>query len=258
MPDRHIALIVEDEPEMAAELGDLLRSFGHDHVHAETLADARARLDEGGFCYVLLDLQIKADGQSIKPRVESGMTLLREVRRRFPHRSANDIHLMPVLVISGHGKERENIISAFQDGIDRFIMKPLSSNGEDVGAKIRHCLELAGRNDHDACEACTCAAASGLAERQYHGAAFWHESDYSEVRLRGEPYYFKGDIQQAAIRFLHVAAQTDEPWRSGKTVLQAAKSNDTNMRMVNLFGRHPAWGVLLRSNGRGKYRLMIE
>ena len=105
MVKNHTALIVEDEPEMAAEIADLLRSFGHDHVHVETFADAKARLDQGGFCYVLLDLQIKADSQSIKPRVESGMSLLREIRQRFPHRSANDMHLMPVLVISGHGKE---------------------------------------------------------------------------------------------------------------------------------------------------------
>ena len=114
MLDRHIALIVEDEPEMAAELGDLLRSFGHDHLHAETLADARARLNEGGFCYVLLDLQIKADGQSIKPRVDSGMAVLREIRKRFPQRSTNDMHLMPVLVISGHGKEAKNISVSFR------------------------------------------------------------------------------------------------------------------------------------------------
>jgi CheY-like chemotaxis protein len=258
MAERHTALIVEDETEMAAEIADLLRSFGHDHLHAETLADVRACLDQGGFCYVLLDLQIKADGQSIKPRVESGMSVLREIRRRFPHRSANDMHLMPVLVISGHGKEPKNIIGAFKDGIDDFIMKPLSADGQDVGGKIRRCLERAGRSGHGACAGCSNAAAAGRAERPRNGTAFWHAPDYSEIWLGGEPYYFTGEIQQAAIRFLHAAAQTDEPWRPGKIVLQAAKSNDTNMRMVNLFGRHPAWGVLLLSNGRGKYRLRTE
>ena len=243
---------------MATELADLLRSFGHDHLHAETLADARARLDEGGFCYVLLDLQIKADGQSIKPRVESGMELLREIRQRFPHRSTPNMHLMPVLVISGHGREPRNVITAFKDGIDDFIIKPLSSDGQDVGALIRHGLALAGRSDHSACEACTCAAAAGLGEKPYTEATFWHEPDYSEVRLHGEPHFFTGEIQQAAIRFLHAAAQTDEPWRSGKSVLTAAESNDTNYRMSNLFRRHSAWGVLLLSNRRGKYRLRIE
>ncbi|MBW7950025.1 MAG: response regulator [Pseudorhodoplanes sp.] len=258
MAERHTALIVEDEPEMAAEIADLLRSFGHDHLHVETLADAKARLDEGGFCYVLLDLQIKADGQSIKPRVESGMSLLREIRRRFPHRSANDLHLMPVLVVSGHGKEPKNIIGAFKDGIDDFIMKPLSVDGQDVGGKIRRCLELAGRDDHGACGACNHAAVVGQAENAPTGAAFWHAPDYSEIRLHGERYYFTGDIQRAAIGFLHAAAKSDEPWRSGKVILTTAKSSDTNMRMVNLFGRHPAWGVLLLSDRRGKYCLRTE
>jgi DNA-binding response OmpR family regulator len=258
MSERHTALIVEDELDMAAEIADLLRSLGHDHVHAETLADARERISEGGFCYALVDLQIKADSQSIKPRVESGMSVLREIRRRFPGRGANDKHLMPVIVVSGHGREPQTMVGAFHNEADDFILKPLSTDGQDVGAKIRRCLEFAGRSDHDACQACARAVAPAPAEKQYNGAAFWHASDYSEVRLRGKPYYFTGAIQQAAVRFLHAAARTDEPWRSGKIVLQAAKSNDTNMRMVNLFGRHPAWCVLLLSNRRGKYRLRTE
>jgi len=258
MAGRHTALIVEDEPEMAAEIADLVRSFGHEHAHAETLADAMACLDQGGFCYVLLDLQIKADSQSIRPRVESGMSLLREIRRRFPRRRTNDMHLVPVLVVSGHGKEPKNIIGAFRDGIDDFIMKPLSLDSQDIGTKIRRCLELAGRGGHDACDACNREAANGPIETPHNEAAFWYAPDYSEIRLLGVPYYFTGDIQRAAIRFLHASAQTDEPWRSGKAVLGAAGSNDVNMRMVNLFGRHPAWSTLLLSNERGKYRLRTE
>lgn len=258
MADRHIALIVEDEPEMAAELADLLRSFGHDHLHAETLADARASLDEGGFCYVLLDLQIKADGQSIKPRIESGMSLLREIRRRFPHRSANDMHLIPVLVISGHGKEPENIIGAFKDGINDFIMKPLSLNRHDIGGTIRRCLELAGRGDHGACDECNHAAAVGRTDEPHNGAVFWHAPDYSEIRLRGEPFYFTGDVNRAVIRLLHEAAVAGQPWQSGKATLAEAGSHDAEGKMSNLFGDHPCWGKLLLSNKRGKYRLKTE
>ena len=63
----------------------------------------RRCLEQGGFCYVLLDLQIKADSQSIKPRVESGMSVLREIRRRFPQRCSARHAPDAVLVISGHG-----------------------------------------------------------------------------------------------------------------------------------------------------------
>ena len=253
----HTALIVEDEPEMAAEIADLLRSFGHGHVHVETLADARARLDQGSFCYVLLDLQIKADSQSIKPRVESGMSLLREIRQRYPVRSAEGTHLMPVIVISGHGKEPLGIIGAFRDGIDDFIVKPLGTQGQDVGTQIRLALQKAGRTDHAQCEAQTRQAA-GQTERPSGNGCFSHLPDYSQVSLKGEFYLFTGEIQRSAIRILHAAAQSEQPWLTGKILLRQAGSNDVSMRMANLFRRHPAWGPVIQSNGRGQYRLRTE
>ena len=258
MSDRHTALIVEDEPEMAAEIADLLRSLGHDHVHAETLADARVRLDQGGFCYALVDLEIKADRQSIKPRLESGMSVLRAIRERFSHRGANDMHLLPVLVVSGHGREPKNIIGAFKDGIDDFILKPLSADGQDIGGKIRRCLELAGRGDHAACRNCGHGAAAGPIKVPRDGEVFWHAADYSEVRLHGESFYFTGDVNRAVIRILHEAALAERPSQSGKATLAKAGSQDAEGKMGNLFGGHPCWGKLLISDRRGKYHLRTE
>ena len=254
MGHRHVALIVEDEPDMAAEIGDLLRSFGHDHIHAGTLEEGLACLDRGGFCYVLLDLQIKADHASIKPRVESGMTLLHEIRQRFPRRHDNDMHLLPVIVVSGHGHEPQNIIGAYNGGIDDFILKPLSLGNQDVRGKIRGCLERAGRTDHGLCHQQDCST-SNSNSCETGGMPFWHAPDYSEVRLHGQSFPFTGPIQRAVVRILHAAAETSEPWCLGKTILQKAGSTDLNMRMVNLFGRHVAWKVLILSDGRGKYRL---
>ncbi len=257
MVPSHTALIVEDEPEMAAEIADLLRSYGHGHVHVETLADARARLDQGGFCYVLLDLQIKAESQSIKPRVESGMSLLREIRQRYPAHGAEGTHLMPVIVVSGHGKEPHDIIGAFRDGIDDFIMKPLGTHGQNVGNQIRLCLRKAGRADHGQCEARTGEAAGNLGSPAQK-CCFSHLPDYSQVSLSGEPYLFTGEIQRSAIRILHAAAQSEQPWLTGKLLLKQAGSSDLSMRMANLFRRHPAWGAIILSNGRGQYRLKTE
>ena len=254
----HTALIVEDEPEMAAEIADLLRSFGHGHVHVETLADARERLDQGGFCYVLLDLQIKADSQSIKPRVDSGMSLLREIRRRFPHRSGDGMHLLPVIVISGHGKEPQDIIGAFRDGIDDFVLKPLGTHGQDIGSQIHGCLERAGRSDHAACGSRTRDAANGQAAQPAGNGCFSHSPDYSQVSLNGQIYLFTGEIQRSVIGILHAAAGVGRPWLIGKILLKDAGSNDVSMRMAILFRRHPAWGPVIQSNGRGQYRLRTE
>jgi len=41
-------------------------------------------------------------------------------------------------------------------------------------------------------------------------------------------------------------------------LLKDAGSTDANLRMANLFRRHPAWGAVIQSNGRGQYRLRTE
>ncbi|MEG9883744.1 MAG: response regulator [Hyphomicrobiales bacterium] len=253
MSGQHVALIVEDEPEMAAEIADLLRSFGHDHIHVETKAAAIEALDAGGFCYVLLDLKIKPDEKSIKPRIDSGMTLLEEIRARYPNRNSHDIHLMPVLIVSGQAKEHEDVVKAFQKGTDDFIRKPLGLDNQDIGSKIRRCLERSGRRDHVACPAMSAQAASRANADDTGKPGFNHTADYSEVTSNGMLYLFDGTIQQNVIRILHEAEQRGEPWQSGKAVLADAGSRDT--KMANLFGRHPCWGTLLMSNKHGKYRL---
>jgi len=257
MVQRHTALIVEDEPDMAAEIADLLRSFGHGHIHVESLADARAALDRGGFCYVLLDLQIKADSQSIKPRVEYGMAVLREIRQRYPVHGPQGTHLMPVIVISGNSKEPHDIIGAFRDGINDFVLKPLGAHGQDVGAQIERCLRKAGRIEHDKCEERT-AEAGGEAGKRAGNGCFSHSPDYSQVSFNGAIYLFTGAIQRSAVRCLHAAARTKQPWLPGKLLLKDAGSTDANLRMANLFRRHPAWGAVIQSNGRGQYRLRTE
>jgi DNA-binding response OmpR family regulator len=253
---QHVALIVEDEPEMAAEIGDLLRSFGHDHIHVETKTAATEALDAGGFCYVLLDLKIKTDEKSIKPRVEAGMSLLEEIRARFPRRNSHDIHLMPVLVVSGQAKEHEDVVKAFQKGADDFIRKPLGLDNQDIGSKIRQCLERSDRRDHDECSIMSAQAAPNAENRGAGELAFTHTADYSEATLNGTTYFFKGPIQQKVIRILHEAEQRGEPWQSGKRVLAEAGSIDT--KMANLLGDHPCWGSLLESNRHGGYRLRSE
>ncbi len=257
---RHVALIVEDEPDMAAEIADLLQSFGHGHIRVETKADALVRLVQGGFCYVLLDLQIKADRNSIRPRVETGMSLLEDIRKRFPHRQdavPHDVHLMPVLIVSGHAKEHEDIIRALQTGADDFIKKPFGE-ARTIIDKVRLCLERSGRQDHGNCAARYVDAIQGGARVSAGEQHFHHAADYSQVTLREDVFLFTGDIQKAVIRILHQASKTDQPWRGGQRVLGEAGSKDAAQKMSNLFGHHPCWGKLLLSDRRGKYRLKTE
>lgn len=155
MGGRHVALLVEDEPEMAAELGELLESLGHDHIHAATKEDAERLIEDGEFCYVLLDLQIKVNADSIKAHVEAGQTLLEFIRERYSRRNHRDKYRLPVLVMSGHAKEHYYVVKALQDGADDFVTKPVSESTPPFKDKIYEALRRSGRDKHEDCAALT-------------------------------------------------------------------------------------------------------
>jgi DNA-binding response OmpR family regulator len=145
-----VALIVEDEPDIAADLGDLVASLGHDHLHAATQEEARSIVERGGFCYVLLDLQIKLNAGSIKARIEAGTGVLELVRHLYPGRVDDHWHELPVIVVSGH-TAIDTVAETFKRGIDDFIPKPVDERSP-IAQKIRECLRRSGRADHACCE----------------------------------------------------------------------------------------------------------
>ena len=67
MPDSRSILIVEDEPLIAMMLEDFLDSLGHTVVGTcDSVEDALAKVDEGGFDVAIVDVQLK-DGKNIWP-----------------------------------------------------------------------------------------------------------------------------------------------------------------------------------------------
>lgn len=153
MGGRHIALLVEDEPQMASELGELLESLGHGHIHAATKEEAERLVNDGEFCYVLLDLQIKVNADSIKAHVEAGQTLLEFIRDRYSRRNNQDKYRLPILVMSGHAKEHYFVVKALQDGADDFVTKPVSESKPPFKDKIHEALRRSGREKHEHCAA---------------------------------------------------------------------------------------------------------
>lgn len=186
MSGRHVSLLVEDEPEMAEEIKELLTSLGHDYVHVSTQKEALAVVERGGFCYVLLDLQIKVDEDSIRARVEAGQTLLELLRKRFPERNAHDEHRLPVLVMSGHAKEHSYVVRAFQAGASDFLRKPFSENEPPVGARIRDGLRRSGRENHDRCSGAPEAARPVPGKILFAITGRVAKKKRTEVRINGE------------------------------------------------------------------------
>ena len=67
MSDKRSILIVEDEPLIAMMLEDFLETLGHDVVGTcESVDEAIARIDAGGFDLAIIDVQLK-DGKQVWP-----------------------------------------------------------------------------------------------------------------------------------------------------------------------------------------------
>lgn len=148
---QHVALLVEDDAEIATELICLLESLGHRCVHVETRVAAEAAITSTDFCFVILDLQIKATENSLAPKVESGRTLLKHLRERYPERSRTLGYRTPVLVLSAHTRGREETIRLAKLGADDVLEKPLSANRPSLDVRIDEALARSGRKNHAQC-----------------------------------------------------------------------------------------------------------
>lgn len=144
----HRALIVEDEPEAAADLVEILKACGCEGVIATNRRDALARLAEV-FCIILLDLQIKAEPDSIRGHFEHGKQFLKEARSRYPQLSGAKYSL-PIVVLSGFASETEAAVAVMRDGASDVVQK--LSTREHKADRIHEALEASGRTSHRVCE----------------------------------------------------------------------------------------------------------
>jgi len=148
MAGRHLALVVEDDSAAAEDIAEILKSIACDSIVVDNRRDALAILQSKKFCFILLDLEIKGDPDSIKGHIEHGNSLLREIRRMHVDHSGL-CYWLPVLIVSGFAREVSAAVDAMKDGADDIIQKPFI--GRDISAKIRNALERSGRPTHDLC-----------------------------------------------------------------------------------------------------------
>ena len=150
MKERHLALVVEDDPETAEDLGQILESVDCGSVIVDNAEDAEKRLQEKSFCLILLDLQIKKNSDSIKGHVEHGKTVLRTIRATYGDYNGKSFTL-PVLIVSGFAREWAPAYDVMKSGASAIIHKPLVSG--QVSEAIRQALQDSGRRTHDSCGA---------------------------------------------------------------------------------------------------------
>src|SRR5262249_27940083 len=124
------------------------KSLSCDVIVVSNKRDALEALQDNMFCFVLLDLQIKSDPDSIKGHTEHGNSLLREIRRL--HSDHTELcYWLPVLIVSGFAREVPAAVEVMKDGAHDVIQKPFDAR--EVSGKIRAALERSGRPTHDLC-----------------------------------------------------------------------------------------------------------
>jgi CheY-like chemotaxis protein len=141
----HRVLLIEDSAANRASVAEYLRTCGIDCVAVASLEEARSIIDTGTFCLILTDLEILPTASSSKPDLSLGYVGIEYARTRFPARN-DEIHLMPILVMSAHAKF-EVLRKTMHLKIDDFLKKPPT----ELSLAVQSALEKAGRRDHGDC-----------------------------------------------------------------------------------------------------------
>jgi DNA-binding response OmpR family regulator len=118
-------LLVDDDPDIRAELGEYLIANGFAISEA---ADARAALTQFGaekFDLVVLDLSLGKD---------NGFDLLRDIRQT---------HSTPCIMVTAHGDATDKVVG-LELGADDYVVKPV--NLRELLARIRALLRRSGRS----------------------------------------------------------------------------------------------------------------
>ncbi len=149
MSGAHRALVVEDHPQTAEDLAEILRSMECNPTIAPSREAALASMESQPPCLVLLDLSIPASPKHIKGRPDVGISLLHDIRQRFGSFRMQRVWL-PVVVVSGHATEPDQVADLMKIEADDVIQKPYRE--EDVVRKVNDALKRSGRHLHSACE----------------------------------------------------------------------------------------------------------
>lgn len=148
MTQRHLVLIVEDDAETAGDLQQILLSLDCDSIVADNRKSALAELRKKSFCLVLLDLQIKDAADSIKGHVAHGKALLRNIREQHGDHTGT-AYWLPVLVVSGFARERDEALDVMKGGAHDVIQKPFEARA--VSEAVTQALHGSGRLSHERC-----------------------------------------------------------------------------------------------------------
>lgn len=269
MSERHVALIVEDDPQIAEALEEILASIDHASRRASTLEEVRAAVLQGGLCYALLDMQIPPYAGA-RPLVSAGETALALLRKAHPRRNEQHQHLFPILVVTGYSKEPDFVARIYDAEGNGFIAKPFGDRIELVHDKIRASLLRAGHEEHAACLADRSRDVPAPPSANAKDVVMSPGVNASEVRLvldgkqvgrrtgllcRGQRRELQDARFLVLLRLALAHIRAPGSWLS-RTELGIARSPEVPSRIAEVFADLvPEGFVLVESDRNGSHRL---
>jgi len=84
---------------------------------------------------------------------------------------------------------------------------------------------------------------------------FRHDRDYRHVFLHDQEFALS-DLQAEVVMRLHKAYLAGEPWQYGPKILEEAGS--AQLKISDVFKSRKDWKLLIKSDGKGRYRLNMD
>lgn len=132
------ALVVEDDLQIQEELKDVLGVLGHEHDWAESQQEAREKIENNAYHYVLADLEIPARPGRGFAKIEYGKQLIEQIQQ------IKGRGVIPVIVMTCHHKDGFNLtLELLGNGAMDFISKPFGdgTSGKSLPQVIQGVLD---------------------------------------------------------------------------------------------------------------------
>ena len=139
---KHVVQIVEDNPDSARVLEEIVRSMDFDCRIATTLEEAKAALAESLPCAVLQDIEIPY-AAGARPHDRAGESSIRATRAL-----SSGAMRVPILVVTALPPEPDFVWRMSELEADAFVPK---SNVRVLPDKLLACLRKTGREEHARC-----------------------------------------------------------------------------------------------------------
>jgi CheY-like chemotaxis protein len=146
--ERHLALLVEDDPFYIDHHSQILEATGCDVISCDNKEDVLRLFREHRFCLVMLDMSIRGTSDGMKDRPSFGFTVLEQLRQSSPHHNGV-CWWLPIVATSAVVNLAGDIVRVMSRGATTFVAKTVSEL--ELSEILIEELRRSGRETHAGC-----------------------------------------------------------------------------------------------------------